>query len=588
MRLTIRCRKSIALNRKYCIMFRLTPFLFPIAALSSLQSNELLTEVQGRAIVAAETEEKTKPGRVLIANTKGIVLVSSDKLLLHAPELGNVQGLRIIDIDLPGPAKKLQEQLEPLYFQKQLTQSSIINIRDAIAKFYQDYSHPFVLIEIPPQELSSGVLQLVVIEARVNSVSVEGNCTWSHSLCSKRAIDLEPGDHIDNQLMTRDLNFYNRNPFRNVSAIYEPGEVEGTTDVIFLVQDRLPFQVYAGVDNTGLDPTGKVMEYAGFRWGNFAGMEHIFNYQYTTSEFKRMQAHTVQYLAPLSWKHVLNIYGGYANIKPKTTFPMQSVSGFSGQASLRYTIPLLPYSTLRHEVSCGFDFKRTNNDLFFTSDTGLAPFHQPVNLTQLVVGYYGTYKQPKYAIDYSITFFGSPVEWIADQSNKDYNGLRPGAKNTWIYGFATIDYRLLLPKEFIFVTSAKGQVSSTTLLPSEEFGLGGYTTVRGYDERIVNQDDAFLLNNELHTPTWRVFTKKNADLVDAMHMLVFLDFSYGVDITPVPGQKKSQWLGGVGPGIRYFLGNNLSCRLDWGFKLHKGPEIGSHFGKIHFGVIGSY
>ena len=47
---------------------------------------------------------------------------------------------------------------------------------------------------------------------------------------------------------------------------------------------------------------------------------------------------------------------------------------------------------------------------------------------------------------------------------------------------------------------ALGQYSPSKLVATELFTIGGYNTVRGYDENIVSGDQGWLVVNELRTP----------------------------------------------------------------------------------------
>ena len=51
-----------------------------------------------------------------------------------------------------------------------------------------------------------------------------------------------------------DLDWANRNPFRQVEAVFGPGKDLGLTDVNIQVMDRKPWQVYAGYANSGTLP----------------------------------------------------------------------------------------------------------------------------------------------------------------------------------------------------------------------------------------------------------------------------------------------------------------------------------------------
>jgi hypothetical protein len=53
------------------------------------------------------------------------------------------------------------------------------------------------------------------------------------------------------------------------------------------------------------------------------------------------------------------------------------------------------------------------------------------------------------------------------------------------------------------------------------------------------------------------------------------------------GEKYSEWLLGIGPGIRYEFNPYISARFDFGFKFHKVPGD-DRFGLAHFSFTAGY
>lgn len=533
--------------------------------------------------------KKTDFDQLLISDLKGIILIPSFDQVVPSQELASVTGVEIRDLALPGPAEQLQKELDR-FLGKPLTLKDAYEIKNTVARFYEANYHPLVILEIPTQDISSHIFQLVVIESRLGQFRVEGNEKWSRLDRIQKNMHLTPGDPIDSRLLVRDLNFLNRSPYRQVEMVYEPGESEGTTDVLLLVQDERPYKFYIGTDNTGLQDTISTLFFAGLNYGNCFGLGHSFSYQYTTSNFHALQAHTVQYLAPLSNLHVLNVYGGYAQVYPELSFPYESNSGYSIQSSVRYQIPLIPNYRLSHDFTTGIDFKRTNTALLYSSSAALAPFNQSVNLTQAMLGYSGSYQDKSYLLTYLAELYFSPVKWLPDQSDEDYAALRPGAKNQWVYLETGLHYYQKLPKSFFMTLFFRGQVSSCSLLPSEQLGIGGFDTVRGYYERVLNYDNGVIANLEVHSPSLNLVPlfSKNSALTDSLDFLLFIDYGWGINYTLLPGEAKQDYLFSTGPGLRYNLDKYLNCRADYGIKLHKGTVIGTTPGYFHFSVIASY
>lgn len=563
----------------YTLLTTVFCITFPLYS-EELEPSDALS-VTEESLPELPTPPKKQQKEIKIASLNGIILVNSDKCSLLDENLSRVRGVEIIGYRPPGNPAILKDNLTSFLHQK-LTEETLTEIKKTISNYYRNVGHPFVVVQVPEQEVSGGVLLLYVLESRVGEVKVKGN-KWTSSDRLREYFRLKPDQAINEGHLMNDVHFVNRNPFRRINVIYAPGTEPGTTDVILNAEEERSFRVYAGVDNTGVDPVGRGRYRVGFNWGNAFGLDHIMAYQYTMAlDVKLFYAHTAEYIAPLPWKHILDIYGGYSHVEPKKTAAIQRNTGWSMQTSLRYTIPLKVYQYFEHEISAGFDFKRTNNTFEFSEDFPL--FGNNVNLTQFLFSYTGTYDRKNYRFDYDGHVYCSPGKWLADQSNEAYSSLRPGAKNHWVYFRGSVAYLQRLPKSFSISLVGRGQISSQNLLPSEQFGLGGYDTVRGYEQRELNKDGAILVTMEGRSPSLSILKNKR----DALQFLLFIDYGWGDDHNAIPTGKKAEYLLGAGPGIRYSIAPYLNARLDWGIKLHKKAAYGGGNTMIHFGLTAAF
>lgn len=535
-------------------------------------------------LFSAPQKSQTDLDFVLIADLQRIVLLGKRN---YKPPQEDMQRVDWIDVEVPGRSSTLRNQLS-VFLDKPVTIETLGEIKKTISSYYAASKRPFVIVEIPQQEVTSGVLQIVVIESRLGNLLVEGH-GWSSTDTLKKYFDIKPGQPLDENRLIQNISFVNRNPFRRVDLVFAPGEEEGTTDVVLATKDRRPFRVYAGANNLGTEPIGPNQWYAGFNWGNAFGLDHLLSYQFTSAfNIHRFQAHTAEYIALLSWGHVLNIYGGYSEVHPQVPAPFKRNDGWSMQVSTRYVIPLRIFPYLEHEITAGCDFKRTNNTFEFTEQ--LPVFGQNVNLTQVVLGYSGNYERNIYRLDFKGNFYWSPGRLVADQTNADYASLRPGAVNQWVYFRGYLNYLQRLPKSFSLAFRAVGQGSSEPLLPSEQIGLGGFETVRGYEENEVTVDNALVLNLEARSPAlpFSQWLKPGSAIPDGLQFLVFFDYGWGLNRKTIPGTQNAVYLMGIGPGVRYTLEPYLTARLDWGFRLHDKPWFETNCSRIHFNVTASY
>lgn len=557
-----------------------------VFCLSGLLVGTLHHSLSCNPAIGNQANIQTKNSPFLISELKGIVLLSqSEEKGLSAAK--NREGVHWKDLDIPGHSEQLRKRLTP-FLGSPVTHETLGELKRTIDDYYRENHRPFVLVKVPEQEVTTGVLQLVVMESRLGNLRVEGN-KWTSNERIEKYCHVKSGDFLDESRLIQNISFINRNPFRRADLVFVPGKEEGTTDVVVSVKDRRSARVYTGSDDLGVEPLGANRWYAGFNWGNVFGLDHILSYQFTSSyNMHRFQAHTAEYTAPLSWGHLLDVYGGYSEVHPHVHYPFKHNDGWSMQTSLRYVIPLKIYPYLEHEITFGGDFKRSNNTFEYVEV--FPRFGHEVNLTQAVLGYGGNYERNRFRLDFIGNFYWSPGKWLSDQTNSDYASLRPGAVNHWIYFRGSLAYLQRLPKSFSFYMLTTGQITSEPLLPSEQFGLGGYDSVRGYEQRELNEDNAFVVSSEFRSPAIPIIKsiRSSCSFYDALQFLVFLDYGLGRTRKTFPGSGKSDYLLGAGPGLRYTIEPYLTLRFDWGIRLHNKKAFEGDWNRIHFNVTASY
>lgn len=521
----------------------------------------------------------------IIDRVEGIVLIGVGGVFegISQDDLGK-EPIRWIQLKLPGRSKELRERLAP-FLGRPLTREDLVQMKREVILYYRDCNHPLVIVSVPEQEVTNGIVQLLVKESRIDQIKVYGNRFFSEKRY-RRAIHLEPGDFIDEDILLSDIQFLNRNSFRRVDVLYAEGDSPQTTNVELIVKDRFPLSAVGGIDNAGIAHTNPFRWFAGVTWGNVLGLDHTFSAQYiATLDNHKFRAITGSYLMPLPIQHVLSFYGGYSEVHAHVPYHSRT-EGKSWQASARYTIPLPPSPWMLHEMTWGYDVKQSNNTVNFVEE--LPVIGQNVNLSQFMAGYQVGYERDypswKHKVGFTIELFFSPFTWLPHQSKIDFHSLNPFADPIYVYGRAALNYKVVLPKGFEGVFLCTAQLSNQSLLPSEELGIGGYNTVRGYEERELNADDGVIVTTELYLPKMTFIRKP---FQDRLSFLLFADYGFAHYNHRLPKEAQSAHLLGAGPGLRYMMENYFSVRIDWGIKCHP-ANYGGGFSMVHFGVTGSF
>lgn len=527
---------------------------------------------------------------ILLPELKGLVFVPSPADV--KPEgLPDKKGVNLGSVAVPNPED--YQKLASGYIGKPLTKGKLDEFIRATVLYYRAHDRPVVDVIVPEQDITSGTVQILLLEGRIGHVSATGN-RWFSSNVLTGDLRVAPGDTIRASALQADLDWINQNPFRSSNLLFSPGADIGSTDLKLQVRDRFPVRFYTGYENSGNQVTGYDRYLAGFNWGNAFGLDHQMNYQFTGSnDFKSVVGHAGSYVIPLPWRHNLTFFGSYSEAQSDIN-PLFNLKGKSWQASTRYEIPIgvieiEDVGKLRQVVSAGFDFKQSNNNLGFG---GTTVFTTETDVVQWVAGYRLSLTDPFGTTAISATVSYSPGNLTDNNNNGAFLSQRNSALANYAYETFTAERTTRLPADFSWILRSTVQTSNQNLLGSEQLTFGGYNSIRGYDMSAVSNDEGFLFSTELRTPPVSVigvFSDAAAKVAnDQLQFLVFWDYGQANNYNLAPGETSTTCLSSVGPGARYSINNYLTVRFDYGWQLHtlaNDNHRGSH-GEL--GIILSY
>ena len=201
-----------------------------------------------------------------------------------------------------------------------------------IIKTYRRCGQPVVDVQIPEQKITSGSLQIVVIESRIDNIFVSGGTHTDSCSLRNEITNSVVGNRIYESCLQEDLFWLNRSPFRRVELDLQPGGKEETTDVLFKVHDVRPIRAYLGYEDTGVQTLGRERLIGGVVLGDVFGQDGRLGYQYTTdADMSALHAHAASYQVDFGREWSLLAYGSWASSSPTLPAPLIQ-SGESWQA----------------------------------------------------------------------------------------------------------------------------------------------------------------------------------------------------------------------------------------------------------------
>lgn len=460
-----------------------------------------------------------------------------------------------------------------------LTLGRLAQIRRAVVQRYRQAGLPLVDVYTPEQDVSGGVVRIIVATYRLGKVSVHGNRYFSSAVLA-REMPLTAGGMIREADVTSGLALLNANPYRTVDVIYAPGDAENTTDVVLQTEDRLPLRVSAGYDNAGVPQLGRDRFFAGFDYGNLFGLDQQIAYQVTASNDvfggnpdiegrtnrPRFVAHSLSFSAPLPWRDRIELFGVFAQSTPRLA-QSYGQTGISAQLSFRYDWRLAPLGTWQQQVQFGYDFKRSNNDLEFG---GFQVFNSNTHIHQFLLAYDLSRTDALGQGRANATLVLSPGRLDADNQDAAFEAARHGATPRYAYLQLSAQRDLTMGPGFALSARGTFQWAPDTLLPSEELGLGGESSVRGYEPYVVQGDRGWNVQTELRTPAWVIGWS-----AVALQPFLFIDAGHVWNRIDQPAEANNGTLVGVGAGFRFQVRRYVNLRATYGFPLRAPVPNGS-------------
>lgn len=500
-----------------------------------------------------------------------------------------ISALPVPELQSPQFAARLQP-----YAGIALTTGVLDKLKKEISRYYQLLGRPFVSVTIPPQDISSGLLQILVVEARAGAVTVKGN-TYFGTDQYLSTLRVKKGDRIDINQLNADVDWINRNPFRNADVVTRAGDKFGETDIAVVTNERYPLRVYGGLDNFGSENSGKNRMLAGFNWGDAFKLGHELNYQHTRSfDFGRSQAHSGSYVVPLEWRHVFSLSASYAKSHPDIGSLFDS-EGTSWSVEPAYVIPLQKRGDYSHEFSMRTPFKVSDNTLDFSS-TPITD--NTTHVVQLELGYAGNWRHEEQQYGGNVTAVGSPGGLSARNEDTHFDSSRSGASARYGILRGGASFSTALPKGFHWSTNANGQLATGNLLGGEQLSLAGVGAVRGYDNGLAYRDNGLVVRNELSAPEFSLmdlvandpaFNEQFELPPDTMTIFAFFDAAVGRNVEPVQGEQARVKLASTGVGIRYALGSLLSLDMSYGWQLTDNPpSLDARSSQLHISMTIGY
>jgi hemolysin activation/secretion protein len=455
---------------------------------------------------------------------------------------------------------------------------------DALEKAFHARGYKLISIALKEQELNHGVVHLTVVPTRIAQVVVTGNTTFNEHNIRRSLPALRTGETPDMDALSSSLKFANEHPAKKITMKLKSGDNPNEVDAMLDVAEDNPWKLTVSLDNAGQKQTGETNVSVALAHSNLWGLDHLASVQYATTaeKPKQISVYGGSYHIPFyDSRNSLDFYGNYSDVDSGTVVSGLLNFGITGKGTIfgtRYNMRLSDNKDSEAKLVLGLDVKKFKSAVLVSGfDLGGEIVVRPLSIN---------YLNQWTAINGLMSFSLTASQNIGGANNgkqEDFSKARIGAKaNFGVLRYA-LSYSRAFDSDMQIRAVINGQYASGALIPGEQFGAGGASSVRGFSERVISNDIGTLLNAELYSPN---FCKEN--IAWTCRMLGFYDAAHAKRNKALPGEVESEVISSIGVGWRFSFGSNAAFQIDYGHVLKENKFASKEKNRLHARVNFSY
>ena len=441
------------------------------------------------------------------------------------------------------------------YKNKCLGKDGVNQLMSKLTSLYIDKGFITTRVYVPPQDLKTGILELVVIEGVLENFSINNNSSEDRRKLWW-AMPPQRGHYLSIGEIEQGIDQINRVPSANAKMKLWPGTIAGETHIQVLNTVDDEFRGNIEWNNEGQANTGKQKLRFGMEADNILGINDTWGFNFIGS--KDTNALTLNNAFPFrNWTfNASHSYSEYLSILPGNT----DLFGQSNTSTIGSSYLLHRNGKRKINWLANLTVRRSERRLLGVElePQKLVPVRTAVNISEnLPWGFYSF----EAGVVYGTKLFGASED--PSKAAKDI----PKAQFTKIDGRFT----LVMPTPWVsYQTTLAFQQSDDLLYSSEQIHIGDKTTVRGFETTAASGEKGFYWRNDFNLSSYTVIRKMG--LTEAAPWLrygsifTFIDFGWVEPRLENRGDRAA----GTGLGLRINY-KDVSTSIIWS-KAIETPE----------------
>jgi hemolysin activation/secretion protein len=470
--------------------------------------------------------------------------------------------IRVERFDVVGSTVFSAEELAAVtqpFTNRDITFAELLEARSAVTQLYIRQGYVTSGAIIPPQALTGGVVTIRVIEGSLEAINVEGTQRLNPSYVRDRlAIAAQTPLNVNRLL--EELQLLQLNPLiQSVSADLQAGVRSGTSVLQVQVSEADSFSANVSLDNGRSPSVGSFRRQVDLNQANLLGFGDRLSLGYSNTDGSNTL--NASYTLPLNPRNgTLQLAIGNSDSQViEAPFDQLDIRATSRYYELSFRQPVVQTPTEEFVLGVTASRQESQTELGFNN---IGPFplspgaddQGRTRISAVRLSQEWTQRSSQQVIA-ARSQFSVGLDLLDATINSDAPDSRFFAwrgQGQWV--------RLLAPDTLLLVRGDV-QLADGTLVPLEQFGLGGQLSVRGYRQDALLTDNGALFSAELRLPIARI-----PQWQGLLQLAPFMDVGTAWNSGDSPNPDPNT-LVGVGIGLVGRLGDRVSARFDWGIPL---------------------
>ncbi len=432
-----------------------------------------------------------------------------------------------------------QDDLKSLsseYLNRSLGIGALNELIGKINGWYRSRGYITALAVLPPQQIKDGKLRILLIEGKVGRVVIQGNETTRYEYITSR-VKIPTGTVLSIKPLEKDLFWFNGTNDVKLRIKLQAGVDKGTTDYYLTVVEPPETQWSIFSDTAGSTDTGRTRAGISFSNNSVSGNRDSLNVTALVS--KTSNSEFLSYTRPVNKNGTkLSVYRSINDLSvSRNDLNAFHITGKAGTTGLTMTHPLVIRAGYKEELVLDVHRQKSTNKILGMTFTDDDESRYSIGKTFL-------------DITAEKAFYCKPVITVGS-----YQGIGE-SKYIRKFVFDGLWQKVGLSGQVITARLGCQKTNDDYLPSSDQYYLGGLTSVRGYNESVIGGDSG--MNVKLDYQFLVHGAKKT-------HLFTFYDWGriYGKSLL------STRMIHASGVGCKHTFTNDSQIVLTLGFPFVK-------------------